>query len=175
MRAVAKRVEDRLRPLVRRRGPASPGTPGNASSEATTRATIDREASAVGIPGKLRYRGPARAGESVLDLSTDAHRVFNIRLTRAQIPRPLLNDEGHLAVALGRPVCRAFGSAALVGLDSGGRIRTCDLRVMSPIGAVRVVRPDTANARDCWGFALFGCLVIRAEIGGFGAVRLTNV
>ena len=73
------------------------------------------------------------------------------------MPDPLRNDEGHLAVAFGVSVGRTEGflrSFALVGLDSGGGIRTRDLRVMSPTSY------QTAPPR--------GGPLILAAVGGIG-------
>jgi hypothetical protein len=61
--------------------------------------------------------------------------AFDTRLTGPLTVTVSPNDEGHLAVAFGVSVGRfagLFGSYALVGFDSGGGIRTRDLRVMSP-------------------------------------------
>ena len=61
--------------------------------------------------------------------------MFDIRLTNGHVPNVPLNDKGHLSVALEVSVGRFAGllqALCLVGRDSGGGIRTRDLRVMSP-------------------------------------------
>ena len=69
----------------------------------------------------------AEAAAQVASLVDGHSPMFDIRLTKHENAAALTNDEGHLAVAFGVSVGRfagLLGAPRLVGLDSGGGIRT---------------------------------------------------
>jgi hypothetical protein len=80
--------------------------------------------------------------------------AFDTRLTGPLTVTFFPNDEGHLSVALEVSVGRFAGLLQvprLVGLDSGGGIRTRDLRVMSPTALISVHSHGYAPVLLCPG------------------------
>ena len=112
-------------------------------------------------PQAIRARDPGhpgRGGRSGREpCRLDAPRTFDIRPTSPRTRLHSATTKADLAAALGVSVGRTEGflrSFALVGLDSGGGIRTRDLRVMSPTSY------QTAPPR--------GGPLILAAVGGIG-------